>query len=138
MKPDIGISNKHINKNVDILSSLLANEMILYVKTRKFHWNVSGESFMELHKLFEGQYNQLEESIDEIAERCFLAAWSPAFIYPHCSEIETIKHTATHCGLCVDCIQLFSRPPYYVVQRYSFLLKSRYVIYKGKKYENRK
>ncbi len=69
MKPDIGISNKHINNSVEILSSLLANEMILYVKTRKFHWNVSGESFMELHKLFEGQYNQLEESIDEIAER---------------------------------------------------------------------
>lgn len=69
MKPDIGITNKHINNSVEILSSLLANEMILYVKTRKFHWNVSGESFMELHKLFEGQYNQLEESIDEIAER---------------------------------------------------------------------
>jgi len=43
--------------------------MTLYIKTRKFHWNVSGESFMELHKLFEFQYKQLEESIDEIAER---------------------------------------------------------------------
>ena len=52
-----------------MLSGVLANEMTLYIKTRKFHWNVSGESFMELHKLFEAQYNQLEESIDEIAER---------------------------------------------------------------------
>jgi starvation-inducible DNA-binding protein len=43
--------------------------MTLYIKTRKFHWNVAGESFMELHKLFEAQYTQLEEAIDETAER---------------------------------------------------------------------
>lgn len=69
MKPQIGISEKHLDRIVDLLSVALANEMTLYVKTRKFHWNVKGESFMELHKLFEGQYSQLESSIDEIAER---------------------------------------------------------------------
>ena len=69
MKPNIGISGKNLESTTSILSVLLADEMILYVKTRKFHWNVSGESFMELHKLFEGQYKQLEEYIDEIAER---------------------------------------------------------------------
>ncbi len=52
-----------------MLSSVLADAMTLYIKTRKAHWNVTGESFMELHKLFEGQYKQLEEAIDEIAER---------------------------------------------------------------------
>lgn len=52
-----------------MLSSFLADAMVLYTKTRKFHWNVSGESFMELHKLFEGQYKKLEKAIDEIAER---------------------------------------------------------------------
>jgi starvation-inducible DNA-binding protein len=69
MKPDIGITEKHLNNSADILSIILSNEMTLYIKTRKFHWNVSGENFMELHKLFEGQYKQQEESIDEIAER---------------------------------------------------------------------
>jgi starvation-inducible DNA-binding protein len=43
--------------------------MVLYIKTRKFHWNVFGESFMELHKLFEAQYSELEETIDLVAER---------------------------------------------------------------------
>ena len=43
--------------------------MTLYIKTRKFHWNVAGESFMEMHKLFEGQYTALEKVIDEVAER---------------------------------------------------------------------
>ena len=69
MKANIGISEKHTDSVTSLLSVLLADEMVLYIKTRKFHWNVSGESFMELHKLFEGQYKQLEESIDEIAER---------------------------------------------------------------------
>jgi starvation-inducible DNA-binding protein len=69
MKMNIGISEKHLKNNAQLLSGILANEMTLYIKTRKSHWNVSGESFMELHKLFEAQYTQLESSIDEIAER---------------------------------------------------------------------
>lgn len=69
MKPNIGISEKNLAGSAAVLASVLSNEMTLYVKTRKSHWNVIGESFMELHKLYEGQYKQLEESIDEIAER---------------------------------------------------------------------
>jgi starvation-inducible DNA-binding protein len=69
MKPQIGISEKNLDRVVELLSTDLANEMLLYMKTRKAHWNVNGESFMELHKLFENHYKQLEESIDEIAER---------------------------------------------------------------------
>ena len=69
MKTKIGITDKHLHKSSTILLTILSDEMVLYVKTRNFHWNVSGESFMELHKLFENQYKQLEASIDEIAER---------------------------------------------------------------------
>jgi len=69
MKPNIGISETKLDAITDILSEVLANEVTLYTKTRKFHWNVSGDSFMELHKLFENHYKQLEESIDEVAER---------------------------------------------------------------------
>lgn len=69
MKPDIGIADKNLQKSIKILTLLLADEMVLYVKTRKFHWNVSGSSFMELHQLFQHQYKELEESIDLIAER---------------------------------------------------------------------
>ncbi len=69
MKVNIGISEKNLKATAAILSGALANTMTLYVKTRKAHWNVSGESFMELHKLYENQYKQLEEAIDEIAER---------------------------------------------------------------------
>ena len=69
MKPAIGISQERLDSSVSILSVILSDEVTLYTKTRKFHWNVSGESFMELHKLFQAQYTELEETIDEIAER---------------------------------------------------------------------
>jgi starvation-inducible DNA-binding protein len=69
MKPNIGIVEKKLKSTSAILGVILADEMTLYMKTRKSHWNVTGESFMELHKLFENQYKQLEEAIDEVAER---------------------------------------------------------------------
>jgi starvation-inducible DNA-binding protein len=69
MIPKIGITETNLEKANQLLSIVLSDEMTLYVKTRKFHWNVTGPSFMELHKLFEEQYTQLELIIDEVAER---------------------------------------------------------------------
>jgi starvation-inducible DNA-binding protein len=69
MKPEIGISEKNLKRSIELLEVILADEMTLYTKTRKYHWNVSGESFMELHKLFQSQYTETEEVIDEVAER---------------------------------------------------------------------
>ncbi|OXA85473.1 Dps family protein [Flavobacterium hercynium] len=69
MIPNIGITKENLKKSATILATILSNEMTLYVKTRKFHWNISGNSFMELHKLFEEQYRILENNIDEVAER---------------------------------------------------------------------
>lgn len=69
MKPNIGISDKNLAQVTSALTTVLSDEMVLYVKTRKFHWNIAGESFMELHKLLEKQYDQLAESIDAVAER---------------------------------------------------------------------
>lgn len=69
MTPNIGLSTKNLKSVTNLLCSVLSDAVLLYTKTRKFHWNVSGESFMELHKLFESQYKILENAIDEIAER---------------------------------------------------------------------
>jgi starvation-inducible DNA-binding protein len=69
MIPKIGITEIHLQKVNNLLSVILSDEMTLYIKTRKFHWNVAGESFMELHKIFESQYSELEAIIDTVAER---------------------------------------------------------------------
>lgn len=69
MIPKIGLSEAELDKSINLLAIVLSDEMTLYIKTRKFHWNVAGQSFMELHKLFEAQYSELEQLIDNVAER---------------------------------------------------------------------
>ena len=69
MKVNIGITEKNRQAVAAALNQLLADEHILYNKTRNYHWNVEGPSFMEFHKLYEAQYGALAEIIDEIAER---------------------------------------------------------------------
>lgn len=69
MKPDLGITQKNLTEVHKILNSVLADGNILYIKLRKFHWNLSGDNFMELHLLFEDQYNAVAEAADEVAER---------------------------------------------------------------------
>lgn len=69
MKPDLGITQKNLTAVNEILNKVLANGNILYIKLRKFHWNLSGDNFMELHLLFEDQYTAVAEAVDEVAER---------------------------------------------------------------------
>ena len=51
------------------LNRLLADAFALYVKTKNFHWHVSGPHFRDLHLLFDEQANELFAMTDEIAER---------------------------------------------------------------------
>ncbi len=51
------------------LKFLLANTAVLYIKTLNFHWNMVGPQFFMYHKMLEGQYNELSEALDTIAER---------------------------------------------------------------------
>lgn len=51
------------------LSKVLADTYLLYLKTQDFHWNYNGIEFYEFHLLFEKQYEELADAIDEIAER---------------------------------------------------------------------
>jgi len=69
MKPNIGISEANANEVCKILNTLLADEFSLYARTRTCHWNVTGPAFSVLHKFFEEQYEQLDDIMDEVAER---------------------------------------------------------------------
>ncbi|HET8579205.1 MAG TPA: DNA starvation/stationary phase protection protein [Methylomirabilota bacterium] len=69
MAPNIGIADSNREAIVKILNTLLADEYVLYTKTRNYHWNVVGPQFNDLHKFFEGQYEALNEIVDDVAER---------------------------------------------------------------------
>ena len=51
------------------LAGLLADSYLVYNATQAAHWNVEGPGFAALHEMFEEQYRELAEAIDEIAER---------------------------------------------------------------------
>ncbi len=69
MKTQIGLIEKNVVAVVDELSKILADEHVLYIKTRNAHWNITGSDFYYKHKLFEAQYTQIETIIDNVAER---------------------------------------------------------------------
>ena len=77
-KINIGLSLEQRNGVAALLRALLADEYILYTKTRKYHWNVEGPHFHDLHKFFESQYDEIDATIDEVAERIrSLGLYSP-------------------------------------------------------------
>ncbi|HEY9007992.1 Dps family protein [Ohtaekwangia sp.] len=69
MQAKIGIEPALLSKVAYELSRILADEFVLYTKTRNAHWNVEGPDFYSVHKFFEDQYEILDDTMDDIAER---------------------------------------------------------------------
>jgi len=65
----IGINEESRKAVSDQLVKLLADEFVLYTKTRNAHWNVEGTDFHSMHLFFESQYEQLDDAMDSVAER---------------------------------------------------------------------
>lgn len=53
----------------DCINRLVADSYILYLKTKNFHWHVSGPNFRDFHEMLDDQSEQILESIDPLAER---------------------------------------------------------------------
>jgi starvation-inducible DNA-binding protein len=51
------------------LKPILADQFIIYVKARNYHWNITGDLFFVLHEKFQELYEMLQVDIDVIAER---------------------------------------------------------------------
>ena len=70
-KKDINIDLSKDSRHgvIQILNKRLCDEYILFTKTRNYRWNVVGPNFSERHKFFQEQYEQIDEIIDEVAER---------------------------------------------------------------------
>lgn len=62
----MSVQNKALAQS---LSKLLADSYVVFLQTQNYHWNVTGPMFFGLHSMFEEQYTELFEAIDEVAER---------------------------------------------------------------------
>jgi len=69
MTIDIGISVEDRTRIAQGLERVLADTYTLYLQTHRFHWNVEGPMFQQLHALFQTHYNELWLAVDDVAER---------------------------------------------------------------------
>ncbi|MGH6770782.1 MAG: Dps family protein [Xanthobacteraceae bacterium] len=63
------LSDDAISEISAALNGLLADTFALHVKTKNFHWHVSGPHFRDYHLLLDEQAAQIDASVDVLAER---------------------------------------------------------------------
>ena len=76
---------------VNQLSVLLADTYALYLKTQNYHWHVKGPQFKSLHELFEMQYRELAEAVDEVAERLLIIGHQAPATFKDYDRLKTIE-----------------------------------------------
>ncbi len=68
-QPNIGLTEEQRHGVIELLNRDLADQYLLIIKTKKYHWDVVGPQFRTLHTLWEEQYNAITLNIDATAER---------------------------------------------------------------------
>jgi starvation-inducible DNA-binding protein len=69
LKMPIALDIEVCKKSVELLNQLLADTMVLRDLYKKHHWQSSGHTFEQLHLLFDKQFEEQSELVDELAER---------------------------------------------------------------------
>lgn len=63
------LDSKDVQAVAAAVNGLVADAFVLYLKTKNFHWHVSGPNFRDYHLLLDEQADQIFASIDPLAER---------------------------------------------------------------------
>jgi len=69
LKTPTDITSNAAKTVAEALNGILADTFALYLKTKNFHWHVSGPHFHDYHLMFDAQAAQLFATTDQIAER---------------------------------------------------------------------
>lgn len=88
---NIGIEESKRKEIAQELGKLLASSYTLYLKTHKYHWNVTGSMFQTLHLMFEEHYTALSTAVDEIAERIRVMGVKAPGSYSEFAKLSVIK-----------------------------------------------
>lgn len=57
-----------MEKIIQELNQFLADLIVFYRKLQNYHWNIQGKDFFVIHAKLEEYYDEINESIDEVAE----------------------------------------------------------------------
>jgi starvation-inducible DNA-binding protein len=85
------LSAQAIGAVSDALNPLLADAFALYLKTKNFHWHVSGPHFRDYHLLLDDQGDQIFAMTDELAERVRKIGGTTLRSIGHVARLQRIK-----------------------------------------------
>ena len=88
---DIGIDAGDRKKIAQHLSTYLADAFTLYLKTHNFHWNITGPMFNTLHQMFEMQYTEQWNALDDVAERMRALGFNAPGSYGEFTRLTSVK-----------------------------------------------
>lgn len=80
-----------VDKISPALNVLLADAFALYLKTKNFHWHVSGRHFRDYHLLLDEQADQIFASTDQLAERVRKLGGTTIRSIGQISKLQTIE-----------------------------------------------
>ncbi len=85
------ISENGVKAIAAALNVLCADAFALYVKTKNFHWHMSGPHFRDYHLLLDEQADQVEATIDPLAERVRKLGQTTLRSIGHIGRLQSIK-----------------------------------------------
>ena len=86
-----GLSNKSTQAVATELNKLVADAFALYVKTKNFHWHMSGPHFRDYHVMLDEQSDQIFAAIDPLAERVRKLGGKTLRSISHIAKLSRIK-----------------------------------------------
>ncbi|MGF1538019.1 MAG: Dps family protein [Elainellaceae cyanobacterium] len=107
MRPiNIGLTDEQRKGVIDMLNQDLADQYLLNIKTKKYHWDVVGPAFRSLHELWQEQYEAITLNIDATAERVRALGGYPVGTAEGFLKLTTIKE---HTGDLPNSTEMVSR-----------------------------
>jgi starvation-inducible DNA-binding protein len=85
------LSQKSVKAIVEAINPLIADAFALYVKTKNFHWHLSGSHFRDYHLLFDEQADQIFATIDVLAERVRKIGGTTIRSIAHIGALQTLE-----------------------------------------------
>ena len=105
METKTRIKESYLEEVADSMNEILTDEFVLCIKTRRAHCSLNNPDFHDKHILFEKQYHQLEEIIDDITERIRNLRLVPSssmaqrLDLTHLTEYESDNDGTNHIGM---------------------------------------
>ncbi|MGO9392063.1 Dps family protein [Rhodoblastus sp.] len=91
INPPSGFSANTVQDIAGALTTLVADVFALYIKTKNFHWHMSGPHFRDYHLLLDEQGEQLFAITDDIAERARKVGGPTLRSVGHIGRLQRIK-----------------------------------------------